>query len=105
MAYIQVFAEEPNRDPATQWWYSSRGDGTSLFPPSGNEGSIRNREVPYQSVTLDADELGSLPKKRRPRILPLPGSRGSLLRHYFLLKQVKAPIGRPVTVAMALSTQ
>ncbi len=62
MAYIQVFAEEPNRDPATQWWYSSRGDGTSLFPPSGNEGSIRNREVPYQSVTLDADELGSLPK-------------------------------------------
>ncbi len=43
-----------------------RRDVTSLFPPSGNEGYICNRDVPYQSVTLDihrmTDELGSLPK-------------------------------------------
>ncbi len=30
-----------------------RWDVTSLFPPSGNEGYIHNRDVPYQSVTLD----------------------------------------------------
>ncbi len=27
------------------------GDVTSPFPPSGNEGYIRNRDVPFQSVT------------------------------------------------------
>ncbi len=26
---------------------------TSPFPPSGNEGYIRNRDVPFQSVTFD----------------------------------------------------
>ncbi len=26
---------------------------TSLFPPSGNEGYIRNRDVPFQSVMFD----------------------------------------------------
>ncbi len=41
---------------------------------------------------------------KRPRILPLPVSRGGLLCRYFLA-QVRAPIGRPVTVAMALPTQ
>ncbi len=43
-----------------------RRDVTSPFPPSGNEGYICNRDVPYQSVTLDirrmTDEFGSLPK-------------------------------------------
>ncbi len=45
-----------------------RRDITSLFPPSGNEGYIRNRDVPFQSVTFDAtsavtDVLGSLRKR------------------------------------------
>ncbi len=30
-----------------------RRDVMSPFPPSGNEGYIHNRDVPYQSVTLD----------------------------------------------------
>ncbi len=79
---------------------------TSPFPPSGNEGYIRNRDVPYQSVTLDVtseDRRIGIPTKR-PRILPLPVSRGGLLCRYFLA-QVRAPIGRSVTVAMALPTQ
>ncbi len=78
----------------------------SPFPPSGNEGYIRNRDVPYQSVTLDVtseDRRIGIPTKR-PRILPLPVSRGGLLCRYFLA-QVRAPIGRSVTVAMALPTQ
>ncbi len=81
-------------------------DVTSPFPPSGNEGYIRNRDVPYQSVTLNVtseDRRIGIPTKR-PRILPLPVSRGGLLCHYFLA-QVRAPIGRSVTVAMALPTQ
>ncbi len=81
-------------------------DVTSPFPPSGNEGYIRNRDVPYQSVTLDVtseDRRIGIPTKR-PRILPLPVSRGGLLCHYFLA-QVRAPIGRSITVAMALPTQ
>ncbi len=41
---------------------------------------------------------------KRPRILPLPVSREGLLCRYFLA-QVRAPIGRSVTVAMALPTQ
>ncbi len=41
---------------------------------------------------------------KRPRILPLPVSRGGLLCRYFLA-QVRAPIGRSVTVALALPTQ
>ncbi len=47
--------------------------------PSGNEGYIRNQDVPYQSVTLDVtseDRRFGIPTKR-PRILPLPVSRGS----------------------------
>ncbi len=83
-----------------------RRDVTSPFPPSGNEGYIRNRDVPYQSVTLDVtseDRRIGIPTKR-PRILPLPVSRGGLLCRYFLA-QVRAPIGRSVTVAMALPTQ
>ncbi len=48
-----VFAEEPSRRPGRpavvqQLW---RRDVTSPFPPSGNEGYIRNRDVPFQSVT------------------------------------------------------
>ncbi len=46
------------------------------------------------------DRRTGIPTKR-PQILPLPVSRGSLLCRYFLA-QVRAPIGRPVTVAMAL---
>ncbi len=49
-----------------------RRDVTSPFPPSGNEGYIRNRDVPYQSVTLDVtseDRRIGIPTKR-PRILP-----------------------------------
>ncbi len=30
-----------------------RRNVTSPFPPSGNEGYIRNRDFPYQSVTFD----------------------------------------------------
>ncbi len=81
------------------------GAVATSFPPSGNEGYIRNQDVPYQSVTLDVTEdrrIGISTKK--PRILPLPVSRGGLLCRYFLA-QVRAPIGRPVTVAMALPTQ
>ncbi len=41
-------------------------DVTFSFPPSGNEGYIRNRDVPYQSVTLNVmsedRRVGSLPK-------------------------------------------
>ncbi len=97
---------KPSRGPATQRWYRSRGDGTSPFSPSGNEGYIRTRNAPYQSVTLDVtseDRRIGIPTKR-PRILPLPVSRGSLLCPYFLA-QVRAPTRRPVTVAMALPTQ
>ncbi len=48
-----VFAEEPSWRPGRpavvqQLW---RRDVTSPFPPSGNEGYIRNRDVPFQSVT------------------------------------------------------
>ncbi len=31
---------------------SWHGDITSPFPPSGNEGYVRNRDVPYLSVTM-----------------------------------------------------
>ncbi len=80
-------------------------------PLSGGTGAvatgyIRNRDVPYQSVTLDVtseDRRIGIPTKR-PRILPLPVSRGGLLCRYFLA-QVRAPIGRSVTIAMALPTQ
>ncbi len=41
---------------------------------------------------------------KRPWILPLPVSHGGFLCCYFLA-QVRAPIGRSVTVAMALPTQ
>ncbi len=60
----------------------------------------------YQSVTLDVtsdDRRIGIPTKR-PWILPLPVSRGGFLCCYFLA-QVRAPIGRSVTVAMALPTQ
>ncbi len=48
-----VFAEEPSRRPGRpavvqQLW---RRDVMSPFPPSGNEGYIRNRDVLFQSVT------------------------------------------------------
>ncbi len=79
----------PDRAAVVQeprWW-----NVTSPFPPSGNEGYIRNRDVPYQSVTLNVTEDRSIgiPTKR-PRKLPLPGSRGSFLRSYFL-PQLRAP--------------
>ncbi len=83
-----------------------RRDVMSPFPPSGNEGYIRNRDVPYQSVTLDVtseDRRIGIPTKR-PWILPLPLSRGGVLCRYFLA-QVRAPIGRSVTVSMELPTQ
>ncbi len=53
-------------------------------------------------VTSEDRRFG-IPTKR-PRILPLPVSRGSLLCPYFFV-QVRAPTRRPVTVAMALPTQ
>ncbi len=93
--HIQVFAEEPSRDPAAV--------------VQGGTGAVatgRNRDVPYQSVTLDVtseDRRIGIPTKR-PRILPLPVSRGGVLCRYFLA-QVRAPIGRSVTVAMELPTQ
>ncbi len=81
--------------------------GRDVSVPSFRErGLIRNRDVPYQSFTLDVtseDRRIGIPTKR-PRILPLPVSRGGLLCRYFFA-QVRAPIGRSVTVAMALPTQ
>lgn len=35
-------------DLAAQQWYIKCGDGTSPFPPSGNVGHIRNRDVSCQ---------------------------------------------------------
>ncbi len=74
-------------------------------PFSGGTGAVATGRT-YQSVTLNVtseDRLIGIPYKR-PRILPLPVSRGSLLCPYFLA-QVRAPTRRPVTVAMALPTQ
>ncbi len=44
------------------------GDITSPFPPSGNEGYVRNRDVPYLSVTtsLCRDDIGVLWKAPQP---------------------------------------
>ncbi len=70
-ALIHAFAEEPSRWPGSsavvqRLW---RRDVTSPFPPSGNEGYIRNRDVPFQSVTPShvgwPTKLGSLPKRHR----------------------------------------
>ncbi len=70
-ALIHAFAEEPSRRPGSsavvqRLW---RRDVTSPFPPSGNEGYIRNRDVPFQSVTPShvgwPTKLGSLPKRHR----------------------------------------
>ncbi len=71
-----VFAEEPSRRPGRpavvqQLW---RRDVTSPFPPSGNEGYIRNRDVPFQSVTPRSrrnDRRIGIPTKA-PQELPLP---------------------------------
>ncbi len=41
------------------------GDITSPFPPSGNEGYVRNRDVPYLSVTT-SDDIGVLWKAPQP---------------------------------------
>ncbi len=66
-----AFAEEPSRWPGRsavvqQLW---RRDVTSPFPSSGNEGYIRNRDVPFQSVTPShvgwPTKLGSLPKRHK----------------------------------------
>ena len=73
-------------DPAAQRWYSNHGDGTwrlrSLL--QGTRVTIRNRDVPFQSVTLDAtsvtDENG-IPTKA-PWVLPLPVPCASRLRPY-----------------------
>ncbi len=48
-----AFAEEPSRWPGRSAVVQQmlRRDVTSPFPPSGNEGYIRNRDVPFQSVT------------------------------------------------------
>ncbi len=68
-ALIHAFTEELSRWPGSsamiqQLW---RRDVTFPFPPSGNEGYIRNRDVPYQSVTPSrmTDELGFWPKRHR----------------------------------------
>ncbi len=50
---IRFYAEEPRTCPwhpamVSRLWH---GDITSPFPPSGNEGYVRNRDVPYLSVT------------------------------------------------------
>ncbi len=48
------------------------GDITSPFPPSGNEGYVRNRDVPYLSVyefmnyELCRDDIGVLWKAPQP---------------------------------------
>ncbi len=74
-------------------------DVTSLFP----EGYIRNRDIPFQSVTFDAtsitDELG-IPTKA-PWMLSV--SCASLLRPFGCKLGLAA--GRPATVVLALPTQ
>ncbi len=66
-----AFAEEPSWWPGRsavvqQLW---RRDVTSPFPPTGNEGYIRNRDIPFQSVTPShvgwPTKLGSLPKRHK----------------------------------------
>ncbi len=57
-ALIMLLLRSRAGDLATQRWYSNYGDGTSPFPPSGNEGYIRNRDVPLQSVTPSHVEIG-----------------------------------------------
>ncbi len=55
-----------------------RRDVTSPFPPSGNEGYIRNRDVPYQSVTLDVtseDRRIGIPTQRPRKAI------GSFIAH------------------------
>ncbi len=48
----RFYAEEPITSPwqpdGSRLWH---GDITSLFPPSGNGGYVRNLDVPYLSVT------------------------------------------------------
>ncbi len=45
------------------------GDITSPFPPSGNEGYVRNRDVPYLSVTTSYVVMTSTTSSA-PRALP-----------------------------------
>ncbi len=74
----------------------------SPLPPSGNEGYIRNRDVPYQSVTLDVTSedrrMGSLLKGHGYGPFQCPMEASCAVTFWRRL----APIGRPVTVAMAL---
>ena len=46
-----------------------QGDVTSPFPPSGNEGYIRNQDVPFQSVTFDV--TNGVPYKTPHGCLPV----------------------------------
>ncbi len=89
-------------NPAAPWWCRSRGDGTSPFHPSGNEGYIHNREVPFQSVTLevmsDDDWRIGIPTKA-PWMLPLSVYCGSLLRPLFR-RRSGLTTRRPVVVAL-----
>ncbi len=85
-------------DPAAQRWYSSRGDGMwclrSLL--QGTRVTYVTETFPISRslrVTSGNRRIG-IPTKR-PRILPLPVSCGSLLRPYFLitLGNVPVPLG------------
>ncbi len=67
------------------------------------EQPLRVVQEPWRRDVTSEDRRFGIPTKR-PRILPLPVSRGSLRCPYFLA-QVRAPTRRPVTVAMALPTQ
>ncbi len=50
------------------------GDITSPFPPSGNEGYIRNRDVPYLSVTTSYVVMTSVTDKELLRASEAPGA-------------------------------
>ncbi len=71
-ALIMLLLRSRAGDLATQRWYSNYGDGTSPFPPSGNEGYIRNRDVPLQSVTPSHVEIGIPTKATQELLLPAP---------------------------------
>ncbi len=47
MLSLRILAGDPATVVQQLWWR----DVTSPFPPSGNEGYIRNRDIPIQSVT------------------------------------------------------
>ncbi len=73
-ALIYAFAEEPSRWPSSSAVIQQLWDVTFPFLPSGNEGYICNRDVPFQSVT--ASHVGGPTKlgfpTKAPQELPLP---------------------------------